>query len=209
MIGPLDAADAVAGQPALPLLEQFLERALVVFGRLLHLIEGILEEPRRHRVRHAEPRVNVHRAEHGFHDVGEHRGTDPPPGFFLTLPEEDVAAEIQPLRDTRQVRLADDAGAQFGQFALWRIRVSLVQMVADDEVQHGIPQQLKPLVALAPTAPAFLAEGAVLQGEVQQGLVPQAHVELLLQGRQLRFAFGSQAGLCGGGGGGFRNRHTF
>src|SRR3972149_5886718 len=57
-------------------------------------------------------------------------------------------------------------------------------MVEDDEFQARVPEQFQTLVALPPAAPALVAEGPMLQCEIQERAVPEANVEPAFQHRE-------------------------
>src|SRR2546430_8263929 len=111
----------------------------------------------------------------------------------LPLAEQNVASQVQGLGDARQPGFADDAGPEFSQFALRRIRITMVQMVAYHQTQDRVAEQFQALVALAAAAPP-MAERSVLQGEVEQPAVTQPHVELAFQLGQLCFSVGIDRG---------------
>src|SRR2546428_4207405 len=109
----------------------------------------------------------------------------PPAGLLLPLAEQNIASQIQRLGDARQPGLADDASPQLGEFALRGIRMAVVQMVAHDQTQDRVAQQLQPLVTLAAAAaPAALRP--MLQRHTEQPAVAQPPVELALQLPELR-----------------------
>src|SRR5207247_9170197 len=88
------------------------------------------------------------------------------------------------------------AGPEFSQFALRRIRITMVQVVAYHQTQDRVAEQFQALVALAAAAPP-MAERSVLQGEVEQPAVAQPHVELAFQLGQLCFSVGIDRGKRG------------
>ena len=196
MVRTFLAADPVPGDATFPLLQQFLQRALVVLTRQLELVERILQQTRGHGVDHAEAGVDIDRAEHRLQHIGQQRRPVPPAGFFLPLAEQNVASQVQGLGDAHQPGFADDPGPEFGQFALRRIRITMVQVVAYHQAQDRVAEQFQALVALAAAAPP-MAVGSVLQGEVEQPAVAQPHVELAFQLGQLCFSVGIDRGKRG------------
>ena len=174
-------SDPIPWKPPLALLQQFLQGALVVVTRQLEVFECLLEPLRGHRMRDAKTGIDVDSPEHRLQDISEQRGSSPAAGLFLALAEPDVAPQIQRLSDPREPGFADNAGPQLRQFALRRVGVPVVEVIADDEIQHRVPQEFQPLVGLSSAAAAFVAEGTVLQREIQQMPISETKIEFALE----------------------------
>ena len=107
-----------------------------------------LEARRRGRPRPPAPRARSARID----------GRARPPVLLLAPPEEDPPAQIDRRGDLRQAGLADQRGARARQLALARGREAAHQQVADDQRQHGVAEELEPLVVgRARTAVASLS----------------------------------------------------
>ena len=68
-----------------------------------------------------------------------------------------------------------------GQLALRRVRVLAEQILARDQAQHGVSQELQALVALDPGAPVLVGIGDVDHGGAQQLHVPERVAQPLFQ----------------------------
>lgn len=181
MIRSFLISDPVSGKAAFALLQQFLKRTLVVIARQLQVLEHLLEPPRGDGVRHTKTGIDVDGAEDCLEHIGQEGRSVAAAGLLLSLAQANVPPEVQSLADPRQPRLADDAGAQLRQFTFGSLRVAIVQMVAHDQVQDRITEQFQALVGLSPTAVAFVAEGTMLQSEIQQRAIPESQVKLPLE----------------------------
>jgi molecular chaperone DnaK len=78
-----------------------------------------------------------------------------------------------------QAVFAHQVGAHAGQVALVGAAEALVQQRRDGQAEHGVAEELQPLVVLRP-------ETAVRQRALQQGRVAEGVTEPLLQGEERR-----------------------
>jgi len=86
---------------------------------------------------------------------------------YLAAAQVYVGTEAESASDVRQGTHIDHGGAQLRQLPLGAVGVAAVQGVRHDQAQHGVPQELQPLVG---------GEATVLVGV---GPVGQRHVEQL------------------------------
>ena len=107
-----------------------------------HRVEQAVHE----RVRRREALVQVNGADDRLQGVGQDRGLVPAAGALLALAQADITAELQPAGDAREGAHVDDGRAQLGQLALGQIRVRAKQGVGHDQPEHGVAQELQPLV---------------------------------------------------------------
>ena len=123
---------------------------------------------------------------HGLERVGEDRGLVPAAGALLALAEPDVVAQAQPAGDAGQRAHVHHRGAQLGQLPFGQIGIFAEERVGDDQAEHGVAEELQPLVGGQP---------AVLVGEraVRQGALEQLRAERHLKGLQQLVGTGSGA----------------
>ena len=91
-------------------------------------------------------------------------------------------AEPEAARDVGEGAHVDDGGAQLGQLALGQVGVGAVQRVGDDQAEHGVAEELQPLVG---------RQAAVLVGvrAVGQGALEQARRRPRRRARDSRAAY--------------------
>ena len=99
-----------------------------------------------------EAAVEVDGGDQRLAGVGQHRRLAPPARLLLAAAEEEPLAEAELAGDLGQAELVDDAGARLGQLALVALGRGVHQQVPDDEVEHGVAEELEPLVVGAPPA---------------------------------------------------------
>ena len=99
-----------------------------------------------------EAGVQEHGAEQGFDRVGQDRWPAKTAALQFAFAQAQVLGQLQALGDVRQRSLLDQVGAQARQIALVDLRVTLEQHRRDDEVEHGIPEELQALVVARPMA---------------------------------------------------------
>jgi hypothetical protein len=93
-----------------------------------------------------EALIEIDRADHRFKGVGEDGRLVPATRALFTPAEPDEGAEFQTATDLRQRTRIDHRGPQLGQLAFGQVGVGRVQRVRDDEAEHGVPEELQPLV---------------------------------------------------------------
>ena len=95
-----------------------------------------------------ETAVEVHGGDDRLERVGEDRLLGPPARRVLALAEQQVRAEVELLRDLGEHARVHDAGAHLRQLAFGQLREVLEHVVRDDEAEHGVAEELEPLVRL-------------------------------------------------------------
>ena len=113
-----------------------------------------------------EAAVEVDRAEQRLEGVGQDRGLVAAAGALLAAAEPDVAAEVELAAHLGQRAHVDHRGAQLGQLALGQVGVVAVERVGDDQAEHGVAEELQPLVGRQ--AAVLVGVGAVGQRPLQQ-----------------------------------------
>src|SRR5215467_4482753 len=115
-----------------------------------------VEEPVHERIRCLHAPVEVDGTYHGLERVSEYRRLVAPAGALLALAETDVTPEAQAARDARKRAAVHHGRPQLGKVALWQLRVLAKERVCDDQAEHGIAEELEPLVC---------RQAAILVGE--------------------------------------------
>ena len=110
--------------------------------------------------------AEVDGADHGLDGVGEDRGLVAAAGGLLAAAELDVLAEPDGAADLGQRAGVDDRRAQLGQPALGEVGVGDVEGLGDDDAEHGVTEELQPLVGRQPAV--LVGVGAVGQGALEQ-----------------------------------------
>lgn len=141
---PVQAGTEVGG-----LLDQRVEQAVHQFGGRVEAL------------------VEVDRADHRFKGVGEDGCLVPSARAFFTAAEPDEGPQVESATDLRQRTRVDHRGPQLGQLALGQVGVGAVQRVRDDEAEHGVPEELQPLVRRQ--AAVLVRVGTVGQRSHQKG----------------------------------------
>ena len=113
-----------------------------------------------------EAAAEVDGTDHGLDGVGEDRGLVAAAGRLLAAAELDVLAEPDVAADLGQGAGVDDGGAQLGQPALGEVGVGEVERLGDDDAEHGVTEELQPLVGRQPTV--LVGVRAVRQGALEQ-----------------------------------------
>ena len=133
------------------------------------------------RRRRLEPAVEVHRGDDRLHRVGQDRRLGAPARRVLALAEPQRRTEVELLRDLGQRLGAHDRGAQLRQLALGHLGVVLVDVVGDDEAEHGVTEELEPLVRVLDAV--LRAVRTMGQGAVEEGVIGEFPTERDLQPR--------------------------
>ena len=116
--------------------------------------------------RRNHPAIEVERGQQGFHGVREQRGFAPSSGFLLAAPQPEIAAQLQLLGAVYEVLRIDQMGAQLGELALLIGGEALVQLLARDQLKHGIAQKLH-LLVVGRSLGALACERTVGEGLLQ------------------------------------------
>src|SRR5690606_24779822 len=161
-------AQHVPGQLAEAAGGELLEAGLVVAreAAVEHLLDPVLEQVEHQRRRRAEPAVEVHRADHGLHAVGEDRGLLPPSGRLLAPAARRRGPEAAGPRHRGERGGAHELGAVPGEDAFARLGCGPVQVVGHHQAEHRVAEELEPLVG--GNGAVLGAPGAVPEGELQE-----------------------------------------
>ena len=153
--------------------------------------EAIVQDPLDEVERGDGPAVQVDRPEHRLERVGQDRCLRPPAGPRLALAEQQPVTELEAAGDGRERCRVDHALAQVGQLPLGHVGVAAVDEVGHRPAEHGISEELEPLVRLL--AGRLRAPAAVRHGATQQSHV----VELVAEPLAERFEVGRGGSLGG------------
>ena len=168
---------------------QFLELGLLV--ELVHRVGGLghprHHQPLDHAVRSLGAAVEVHRAEHRLEGIGQDRRLVGAAGSSLTASEQDVRPEIEVLGDLGQRDRVDHALAQVGQLALGHV-VAVVHHVGDRPAEHGVAEELQPLVA--DRTGGLGTPRTMGERTTQQGLVGEPMADAIGQRCEIRVGSG-------------------
>ena len=139
-----------------------------------------LEQREHDRPARLEPAVEVDGGDHRLHRVGEDRRLV---ASARTRPRPCPAAATARGRAPRATSASASAfttdGAHLGQLALGQLRVLLVDVVGDDEAEHGVAEELEPLVRLLDAV--LRAVRPVRQRLVEEAVVDERPAERELQ----------------------------
>src|SRR5262249_18539100 len=130
-------------------LQPLLQRRLVIASEnvgLLRLLDRRLELAAKKRGRGLESAVEIHRGDERLVGIRQQRLLEAPAALLLAAPEEQVLAEIEPLRVPGERLRGDDRRLDLGLLSFAVRRVLPEQHVGDDEPEHGIAQELERLV---------------------------------------------------------------
>ena len=123
---------------------------------------------------------------HRLEGVGQDRRLHPPARGVLALAEQQAVAELDRQRHLGQRAGVHDRLAQVGELPLGQLLVAAVDEVGDDPAEHGVAQELEPLVGRV--AGVLRAPRAVGQGLVQQCRLLELVADPLRQRLQVRLA---------------------
>ena len=148
MLRPFRGENRIHGADRRDRLEQFLELALRVLIRRIHVESfKILARLREHdAARSHVVRVEVDCADERFVCVGERRAAFATAGGFLAAAHHQVPAEIEPLGVNFQAVARDEAGAHLGELPLAEFRKMIEQPLGEDELEHRIAEKFETLV---------------------------------------------------------------
>ena len=108
----------------------------------------------------------------------------PPEGYEAQAQQkaqEQIIAQANAIRDQGKGLLADHVRPHPGQLALGAVGEVTVEVIGDDHAQNGVAQKFQPLVAAQAVVEPFVGIGGMGQGILQQGNVPEAVADGLLQ----------------------------
>ena len=111
-----------------------------------------------------EASVQIDGADDGLERIGEDGGAPPAAAFELALTQYDPIGQPDLAADLGQLFPLDQGGPEAGQFALARLRETLVQAIGDNKTQQGVAEVFQPFVIVP-------ASAAVRQGLLQQAAV--------------------------------------
>jgi hypothetical protein len=105
------------------------------------------------------------RADQRLDAVGQDRRLVPAAGGLLAPAQPQVLAELEVTGNPRQRAHVHHSGAQLGEPALGEVRMVAEQRLRDDDAEHGVPEELQPLVRRQPTV--LVRERTVGEGVLQ------------------------------------------
>src|ERR1700728_3657279 len=154
---------------------ELLEPALVIedVGLVGHDADAVTEEAQHQHAGGSPPGVEVDGADHGLERVRQDRGLGPTAGGLLTPAERQHRAHLEFVGDLGQHPGVDDGRAHLGQLPLGEVRVGAVAVLGHDQPEHGVAQELEPLVgrrAVLLAAPAAVAEGLHEERGIPEGM---------------------------------------
>ena len=106
------------------------------------------------------------RPDQGLDGVGQDRPAVPAAGRLLTAPQPDGRPDTQVPADGGQRTGVDDGGTQPRQRPLPDVGESSVEPLGDDHPEHGVPEELQPLVGRQPAV--LVGVGAVRERQLEQ-----------------------------------------
>jgi len=145
------ALDRVHRQRVPTGLQMFLQARLGILqrGRLWQGCDTWLEHRPEMRAHGVETAVEVQGAAQGLEGIREDRLAAEPAGLELTRAQQQKFAELHGLRDLGQRLLAHQARAQTRQVAFAGAGKFAVQPLREQQVEHGIAEELETLVVRA------------------------------------------------------------
>ena len=153
---------------------------MVLVGPVGEVADVLDEDARGHPV----ALVEEDRAGHRLEGVGEQGGQLARPGLGRALAEQQRLAEVEALAEAGQRHRVDQRRAQLGELALVVGGEAPEQVLADDQLEHGVAEVLETLVVVARTArlAALVVPRGVGHRLAEQLETPEADPEPLLQG---------------------------
>ena len=175
--GPL-AVDLVARGRAEEVGGQLLQPALVVGAVDLRRGQPAPEDAEHQDGGGLQPLGEVGGADDRLQGVGQDRRLLPPAGELLALAEQQVLADAEALGHLGQRHGVHDRLADLGERALVEVGVHPVDVIGDDHAEHGVAEELEPLVrgvASVLRAPRSVHErgGQEVGGEVEPETLDQ------------------------------------
>ncbi len=184
MVGPPPLGDPVLGKGAKALLGELLEQRLVVLAVAAgdHVPDLFGEDPLDEPLDDMQPGVHEAGADQRFQRVRQQGALAASAGPLLSTAQKQVAVQGELPGDLRQALLAHDDRLHTCQVPFGFPVQPPVQPPADHQAQHGVAQELQPLVA---GHARFGGMGTVAERKVQQALVAETDADAALQGTQL------------------------
>ena len=99
-----------------------------------------------------EAGVQIDGADDGFERIGEDGGAPPAAAFELAPAQYDLIGQPDLAADLGQLFPLDQGGPEPGQFALARLRETLVQAIGDNKAQQGVAEVFQPFVIVPASA---------------------------------------------------------
>src|SRR5437588_8423159 len=139
VVGP-SLLDAILGEASEVLCGELLERRLVIAVALAADIglDPRMEEALDHLARDVDPPVEIHRAEHRLHRVGEDARLVPSARELLASAEKDRLAQAELLCHLREHGHVHHGRAELRELALGEVRVRPVGEVGDDQAEDRV-----------------------------------------------------------------------
>ena len=207
VVGSLGGDLDVAGRVGRGGLEHLLELALGVLEvrQLAELAEGAAELARDQVAGGFVAGVQEHRAEHGLERIGQRRAADAPAGGLLAAAEDQEIADLEPASLLRERGAVHELRPCLGERAFAVPRETLVKLVGEDELQHGVAEELQPLVVVLQVPDAGLVrQRRMREREDQQLSVAERVTQRGLEGGCVDHARSKAEGADGAGGAGFK-----
>ena len=99
-----------------------------------------------------EAGVQIDGADDGFERIGEDGRAPPAATFELAPAQYDLIGQPDLAADLGQLFPLDQRGPEPGQFALARLRETLVQAIGDNKAQQGVAEVFQPFVIVPASA---------------------------------------------------------
>lgn len=169
MVGAAHGSDVVSRRFRGTVLEQLLQFALGIFQHrnVLQAAEGLAKMARHELFRRGKTAVEKNRAEHGLEGVGQRRGAFATAVGFLAAAENEMFAEAERAGFLGEGAAVHQFGAGLGERAFAERGKFFIQFVRQYELQHGVAEELEPLVVLGGDA-LFVGDGRMGERELQQ-----------------------------------------
>jgi len=184
VVGPEFPDHAVPRDDPEAVLGDLLEAGLVVLVEDLDgaRIEQGHKEPADEIAHGVEAPVAVNGGDNRLERVCQQRALHPAAGDVLAAAEKQVVAQVKLPGQPGQGLFVDDGGADLGEIPFRAVRVLPHQHVADAQGENGIAEKLEPLVVLLQKLRVLVRVGAVREGAIQKGRVPEPVPQGLLEG---------------------------
>jgi len=191
VVRPRFRNDFVAGHLAESASAPFLQGALEIAPgfRCVDAGEERLIEALDDGRRTVEPSVDVDGGNQRLHRIGEDGDFRAAAGEVFTVSEEQAFPEADGFRQFRQLLLVDRGGPEPREQALLRVRETLHQEVADDQLQHSVAEKFEAFIVRGDRGGVLVEVGPVDDGRLQTGSVAETVAEILRQPIEARAPF--------------------
>ncbi len=188
MIGAAGLDDLVDRTSPAGALGQLLEAALgaLELGRQLIAFDLRTGQPDEPVPRGLPAKIQVDGPGHRLHPRGQEERPVPAAVARLALPQAEMRAQIQTLRDSGEPRRADDRRTARGEDALVIIGMALVQRGGDRKVDHGVSEQLEAFVVALGLAWVLVHPARVGERPLQEFQATNRQAEALRRRPPLR-----------------------